>query len=223
MFKYSTVTNRLSLRLLVLLGSTTLALNSLNASPVTVQELGVGANQVVEIDSSTLGNNLWVYAGIIDLSVNGKLTDGFCIDPYHWSASGVLNYNTEPLGTAPKPPGPMGSATALKIEQLWAADFSPGMSNNSAAGLQIAIWELVSSAVAPGSFTLVSGNDYGASNLISWVNAHPNAPAANLIAVTGPGQDYVIPCVPDSATTVGLLGLTLLLLLAASHKKLSAN
>ena len=222
MFKNSPVTNRLSLGLLVLMGTTVFTSNSLVASPVTVQELGVGANQVVQIDSSTLGNNLWVYAGVLDLSVNGNLTAGFCIDPYHWSSSGVLNYNTEPLGTAPKPPGPMGSATALKIEQLWAADYSPGMSNDTAAGLQIAIWELVSSSISPGSFTLVSGNDYGASNMIAWVNANPSAPAANLIAVTGPGQDYVIPSVPDGATTISLLGLTLLLL-AASRKKLSAN
>jgi hypothetical protein len=45
--------------------------------------------------------------------------------------------------------------------------------------------------------------------MLQWVIEHPTAPAANLIAVTGPGQDYVIPNVPDGGQTIVLLGVAL--------------
>jgi hypothetical protein len=202
--------------LVAALGLTALVYGA-KATPVTVQEVGVGPNEVVQMTSSTLGT-AWVYAGIIDLKVNGTPTDGFCIDPFHWSAPGVLNYQTETLGNAPKPPGPMGAATALKIEQLWQQYFSPTMSNPNAAGLQIAIWELVGGS----NFKLDSANDYGASTMLDWVDKNPDAVAANLIAVTGPGQDYVIQnkC-PDGAETIALLSMSLAGL-ATMRSKMSA-
>jgi hypothetical protein len=203
-------TNQLKI-FIALLGFASFCLSSSQAKPVTVQETGVGANHVVEINSSTLGNNLWVYAGVIDMLVDGKATAGFCIDPYHWSSSSPLAYNTESLALAPKGwVDPMGAATALQIEQLWEKYYSPAIDNDTAAGLQIAIWELVSGSVSPGSFSLVSADDYGAQDMIDWVNSCPKAPAAHLIAVTGPGQDYVIPCAaPDVTATFGLLSLAL--------------
>jgi len=173
------------------------------AIPVTVQETGMGAHETVTMTSSTLGTHS-VYAGVIDLLVNGVATDGFCIDPFHWSVKGPQPYNTEPLASGPKSPvNGMGTASALQIEQLWGHYYSHGMGDQNAAGLQIAIWELVGGA----NFHLDSGNDYGAGVMLAWVIAHPTAPAANLIAVTGPGQDYVIPCtVPDGGQTALLLG-----------------
>jgi len=172
-----------------------------SAVPVTVQELGVGQNEIVEMTSSTLGTH-WVYAGILHLSVNGVATDGFCIDPFHWSVTGPQPYNTAPLASAPKAPvSGMGAAEALQIEQLWGHFYSHTMSNQDAAGLQIAIWEIVGGL----NFTLDSAPDYGAAAMLQWVKDNPNATPANLIAVTGPGQDYVIPGVPDGGTTALLL------------------
>jgi hypothetical protein len=181
-----------------------------SAVPVTVQELGVGANEIVQMTSSTLGTHL-VYAGVLNLTVNGVATDGFCIDPFHWSVSGPQEYNTEALADAPKSPvNGMGAANALKIEQLWSHYYSHDMGNEDAAGLQIAIWEIVGGL----NFHLDSAPDYGAGSMLEWVNANPNATAASLIAVTGPGQDYVIPIatpntntnVPDGGQTALLLG-----------------
>ncbi|HEX4262943.1 MAG TPA: VPDSG-CTERM sorting domain-containing protein [Verrucomicrobiae bacterium] len=187
------------------LSFTGLALLQAAAVPVTVQEVGIGANEIVQITSSTLGNQT-VYAGTINLLVNGKATQGFCIDPFHWSIPGPQAYDAEPLGAGPKSPGgPMGAGTALKIEQLWAHFYSTGISSQNAAGLQIAIWDLVGGA----NFKLDSTPDYGAADMLAWVNSNPTAIAANLIAVTGPGQDYVIPNVPDGGTTVLLLGMGL--------------
>src|SRR6185312_9300092 len=142
----------------------------------------------------------------INLLVNGAATTGFCIDPLHWSITGPQPYNTEPLANAPKAPiNGMGTATALQIEQLYSHYYVPNISNQDAAGLQIAIWELVGGS----NFALDSANDYGASSMLTWVNSNPNAQAANLIAVTGPGQDYLIPSVPDAGETALMLGFAL--------------
>jgi len=179
-----------------------------SATPVTVQDLGPGQHEVVTMTSSTLGTHS-VYAGIIHLTVNGVATDGFCIDPFHWSVTGSQQYNSEALANAPKSPvNGMGAASALEIEQLWGHFYSHTMSAQDAAGLQIAIWEIVGGV----NFHLNSAFDYGASSMLQWVNSNPNAYAASLLAVTGPGQDYVIPSsephnrVPDGGQTAMLLG-----------------
>jgi hypothetical protein len=198
------------------------------ATPVTVQELGVGPNEVVEMTSSTLGTH-WVYAGMLNLSVDGAATDGFCIDPFHWSVSGPQPYNTEPLASAPKAPvNGMGAADALQIEQLWTRYYSHNMSSQDAAGLQIAIWEITGGL----NFHLDSSLDYGAGAMLEWVDNNPNAAAADLIAVTGPGQDYVIPDqpgfsripnVPDGGQTALLLGCGLAGLAVMRSKFLKAR
>ena len=203
---------------------------SASVRAVSVTEMGMGANEVVQISSSTLGT-AWVYAGIINLQVDGVGTQGFCIDPYHWSLGGAQTYSEVPLSQAPKPPGgPMNLGTATQIEQLWAHVFSPTMGNSAAAGLQIAIWELVTgqgNTGNTGTFSLLSGNDYGASGLLSWLSSNPNAPTADLVGLTGNGQDYVIPSghssdlvpsVPDSGTTIILLGVTFLGLIIGQRK-----
>ncbi len=195
-----------------LVGASLLGAISLYATPVTVKEVGVGANKVVNITSSTLGT-VNVYAGVIKLMVDGVPTDAFCIDPWHFSTNATMAYETRALAAAPKPPGPMGAATAVKIEQLWQKYYTPAITNTTAAALQIAIWKLVDSAVANAFFSL-NGYDYGASNMISWVNSHPSAPAADLIGLSGPGQDYVVKRVSDSGASVALLGLSFLGLVA---------
>src|SRR5690348_1888618 len=161
------------------------ALAPFSAISMTVQEVGIGQNEVVEMTSSTLGT-AWVYAGINKLLVNGNSYDGFCIDPFHWSVSTPQTYTAEPLADGPKSPGgPMGVGVATKIEQLWDQYFSPTMSNQNAAGLQIAIWELIGTT----NFKLDSSNDYGAGSMLDWVNNNSTAPTADLTALTGPGQD----------------------------------
>ena len=200
-----------------LVGSFTLSA-ALLATPVTVQEVGVGPSQVVNITTSTLGT-FNAYAGVIHLIVDGTPTDGFCVDPWHWSAATPEQYQTVTLGDSPKPPGPMGAETALKIEQLWQHYYSPSITNNTAAGLQIAIWQLIDTAVLSATFS-VNGYDYGAATFISWVEANPTAPAANLLGLTGPGQDYAIQKVPDGGATVALLGLSFLGLVGLRKKLL---
>lgn len=230
------------------LGLTLLAglASNTSASPVTVTDVtdwGSTPMEIVNTDLPALGypNGVWVYAGINTLSVtdggNTTVYSGFCIDPFHWSATGPVAYNSVPLMDAPKAPATLNNFTALEIEDLWAQYFSPTMSASSAAGLQIAIWELVSSnAVASDglplsqAFSLNQGNDYGAASDIASLSTYEGAPAV-LTGLTGSGQDYVIQevnqntiSVPDHAETLLMLAFTFGAILVARPALLrSAN
>lgn len=65
------------------LWATTLALSSVKATPVTVQEIGISPYEIVSIivPIPYVGG---VYAGVNHLLVNGVLNNGFCIDPFHF-------------------------------------------------------------------------------------------------------------------------------------------
>jgi hypothetical protein len=196
---------------------------SASGSSVTVTDVtdwGTTPMEVVNADLPLLDYNGGVYAGInTPLVTDGSSSatfSGFCIDPFHWSASGPSSpYYEVPLANAPKSPATLNAATAKDIGDLWAEYYSPTMSSSSAAGLQIAIWELVSSnAVATDglpvadAFSLDDSNDYGASLDIASLATY-DGPVANLIGLTGPGQDYVIDPVPDGGGTFIMLALTL--------------
>jgi hypothetical protein len=215
-----------------ILGLSLIAACSVGANPVTVTEVGIGANETVFINSSALGNNLHVYAGVVDLIVDGVATNSFCIDPWHWSANGPQTYNLVSLDLAPKPPGPMGATAALQIEQLWQQYYSPAISNINAAALQIKIWQIVDAAVAGGTFQLNSVDANSAAvysqlaAMTNFLSSNPNAAAASLAAVTGAnGQDYVIQDgrptshrVPDEGATFALLAVALAGLVAMRRK-----
>lgn len=120
----------------------------------------------------------------------------------------------------------MTAGEATTISELWALAYpSIGSNPGKAAALQIAMWEVIGGS----QFRLTSRKDYGASLLLSTVDAPGyNGPKANLIALTGPGQDFVISnpiahppsqppaqppgkplSVPDNGRTVTLFGLAL--------------
>jgi protein with PEP-CTERM/exosortase system signal len=203
---------------------------SLQADTIQVLENGVGANETVWITSSNLGANLHVYAGVLNLVVDGTSTTGFCIDPWHWSAGSALPYTVEALSSAPKSannttPNPMGAQTALQIEQLWAQYYTAGINNVTAAALQIKIWQLVDAAVDNGSFQLLSVDGADSASVYSSIEAmttflatNPNAAAADLVALTGSGQDYVVRNVPDSGSVLALLGLAFAGVIALRRK-----
>jgi len=203
----------------------------LRADSVTVTDItdwGATPMETVNTDIPYLGypNGVEVYAGINTLSVNNGVStttySGFCVDPFHWSTSAPMTYSEVPLADAPKSPATLNAATALQIEELWADYFSPTMSCSAAAGLQIAIWDLVSSnAVANDgllpseAFSLNQGNDYGAAADIASLANFQGAPA-DLTGLTGNAQDYVIEMnnnlppvpTPDGGQTLMMLALT---------------
>ncbi len=196
--------------------------SNMSAGTVTVTDVTDWKTAPMEVPYANLGYlryNGQVYAGIATVSVNdgtsSTIYNGFCIDPFHWSTAGPTpGYSFVSLSDAPKAPAQLNAATALDIEDLWAEYYSPTMSSSSAAGLQIAIWELVSdNAVANDhlpvydAFT-IEGNDFGASQDIASLATY-HGPAANLVALTGPGQDYVVDPVPDAGGTLVMLALAL--------------
>jgi hypothetical protein len=158
--------------------------------------------ELVNVSFPTLGYSGPAFAGINTIEVNaggGNVTyEGFCVDPFHWSAGGPTpGYSEVALQNGPKSPGTLNQATAFQIEELWTEFFSPTMSSQSAAGLQVAIWELVSSnAVATGELSpkdavTFTGNTYtAAADIASLATYH--GPVATLECLTGPGQDYIV-------------------------------
>ncbi len=127
------------------------------AQAFTVDELGVSPGETATISVTGFYTGE-VSVGVLKLVVDGVAADGFCIDPYHFSLSSSAGYEFRALAMAPKLPGTMGATKAEAIRKLWAMAYSPNMTSEEAAGLQLAIWE----TVAGDNFS-VSGNDYGAS------------------------------------------------------------
>ena len=187
---------------------------SLHANQVMVQELSVTPNQITTISVPGFYTGQ-VYAGVNKLLVAGVPMDGFCIDPFHFSSNSPMLYTVVPLNQAPKDPGTMNAAQAAQICKLWAMYYTANMSSLSAAGLQIAIWEIVG-----GSRLTVTGSDFGASNMLASLSTYTGA-GADLVGLTGPGQDYVVQrnailSTPDGGSTLALLGLAAVVLLAAN-------
>lgn len=143
-----------------------------------------------------------VEAGIYYLKVNGVVTPSFCIDVASDAPQTTQIYTKGALSTAPADAaGPMGTTGATKVEQLWAAYFSPSMSSVAAAGLQVAIWEVIASA--KGYALTVSGNSAVTSQATADIAGIAGVtPDPNLVALMNSGyQNYVI-SVPEASTII---------------------
>src|ERR1044071_8862315 len=162
---------------------------------VLVEDLGVRLGRPVHITLST-GFNGVVGAGIKSLRVDGVLMDGFCIDPFTRALSFSSGYSFVPLTQAPEAPWTLTASEATQISDLWAMFYSPDMKKKKAAGLQIAIWEIVGGD----DFTVI-GKQYGASKMLAALGGFTGQ-GADLIALTGPGQDYVVPTPPGQGPEV---------------------
>src|SRR5882762_6332786 len=165
------------------------ALLSASTAPSThailVEDLGVRKGAPAHISLST-GFNGFVGAGIKKIQVDGVQMDAFCIDPFTMALRSSPGYKFVPLTKAPEAPFTLSASGATEISDLWAMFYNPGMKENKAAGLQLAIWEIVG-----GDDFSVIGKDYGASLMLAALRSY-SGPGARLIALTGPGQDYVV-------------------------------
>ena len=150
-----------------------------------VEDFGVRRGAPAHISLST-GFNGFVGAGILKIQVDGVQMDAFCIDPFTMALRSSPGYKFVPLTKAPEAPFTLSASEAIEISDLWAMFYNPGMKENKAAGLQLAIWEIVG-----GDDFSVIGKDYGASLMLAALRSY-SGPGAGLIALTGPGQDYVV-------------------------------
>jgi hypothetical protein len=203
-------------QILVVLGL--LILGPAVAQALTVQEVGISPAQIVNITTTIYpdGGAPYVWTGNVSAGVNHLRVgseagtnfvamNGFCIDPFHFSRPSSTGYSYSSLAKAPKPPGgPLTTLQVTLLERLWGSYYTASLTNASiAAGLQIAIWNIVGAALG----FHVNGSDYGAAGFLAIVSAaNYSGPRTNLTALTGPGQDYIV-AAPDAGTTVGLLGL----------------
>jgi hypothetical protein len=172
------------------------------AKAVQVSELGISPGHAVSVSITGFYTG-GVLAGINKLVVDGTAMNGFCIDPFHFSLSTSSGYQYVALDHAPKAPGTMNSTQAREISKLWGMMYSPSMTADNAAGMQVAIWEIVG-----GSHFSITGNDYGAATIMNHL-AGFSGPRAHLTALSGPGQDYVVcdphASVPDSGSTASIM------------------
>src|SRR5881392_2346662 len=150
-----------------------------------VEDFGVRRGAPAHISLST-GFNGFVGAGIKKVRVDGVQMDAFCIDPFTMALRSSPGYKFVPLTKAPEAPWTLSASRATEISDLWAMFYSPNMTTNKAAGLQLAIWEIVGGD----DFTVI-GKDYGSGRMLAALQTY-SGPGANLIALTGPGQDYVV-------------------------------
>src|SRR4026208_2126049 len=150
-----------------------------------VEDFGVRTGAPAHISLST-GFNGFVGAGIKKIQVDGVQMDAFCIDPFTMALRSSPGYKFVPLTKAPEAPFTLSASEATEISDLWAMFYNPGMKENKAAGLQLAIWEIVG-----GDDFSVIGKDYGASLMLAALRSY-SGPGAGFIALTGPGQDYVV-------------------------------
>src|SRR6266403_1745287 len=158
---------------------------TISAQAHLVEDFGVRRGAPAHISLST-GFNGFVGAGIKKIQVDGVQMDAFCIDPFTMALRSSPGYKFVPLTKAPEAPFTLSASEATEISDLWAMFYNPGMKENKAAGLQLAIWEIVG-----GDDFSVIGKDYGASLMLAALRSY-SGPGAGLIALTGPGQDYVV-------------------------------
>src|SRR5437016_11330214 len=150
-----------------------------------VEDFGIRKGAPVHISLSS-GFNGFVGAGIKKLQVDGVAMNGFCIDPFTMVLHSSPGYKFVPLTKAPEAPWTLSASEATEISDLWAMFYKPMMKQKNAAGLQIAIWEIVGGD----DFTVI-GKSYGANRMLAALDSY-SRPGARLIALTGPGQDYVV-------------------------------
>src|SRR5437763_3116924 len=150
-----------------------------------VEDFGIRKGAPVHISLSS-GFNGFVGAGIKKLRVDGVAMNGFCIDPFTVALHSSSGYRFVPLTQAPEAPWTLSASEATEVSDLWAMFYKPKMKQKKAAGLQIAIWEIVGGD----DFTVI-GKSYGANHMLAKLDSY-SGPGAALIALTGPGQDYVV-------------------------------
>jgi hypothetical protein len=191
-----------------------LAATSAFAGPtVQVQYLNVGPGEVVTISSDFYNGGCW--AGVYNLKVNGQATPSFCIDLQNESVSTPETYQVVALADAPNPSaGPMGPTKAADLTQLLSKYWTNSLDADHAAGLQLAVWEIVDEK--SGSYNIATGNFQAAGNGVvstyaeDYLSNFNTGSLGSYVAVTSLiYQDYAIQVPAPGAILLGSIGVGL--------------
>lgn len=194
---------------------------------VTVQYTNVDPRATVRIYTPIHAGGVDVYAGVYNLEVDGVDTPSFCIDISDDSTTAAVPYSVVDLWNAPDgTAGPMGAAKSADLTTLLSAYWTTGMTGTQAAGLQLAVWEIVSEDSA-NAYSMISG-DFYASNSTARTQAisylagfgsyagtlqHYAGLTHPLLNNTDPKaaqyQDYVIAVPAPGALLSGALGMSI--------------
>src|SRR4029079_9885625 len=117
--------------------------------------------------SLSTGFNGFVGAGIKKIKVDGVQMDACLLERFPVRLRPSPGYRFVPLTKAPEAPFTLSASEATEISDLWAMFYNPGMKENKAAGLQLAIWEIVGGDDFP-----VMGKDYGASLMLAALRSY---------------------------------------------------
>jgi hypothetical protein len=166
---------------------------------------------------------------------------GICLDIKQTVDTGVATYDIRTLDDAPVPGTPMGAAKAADLAKLVGSALggmlasASSLSNVNAAGLQLAVWEIVNETTSP--YSIYDGNFKGA--IPSWENPSAAALAAAEAYLTafksyvGPSavglaaminersQDFLVQTVVPIPAAAWLLGSGLLALFGVARRRRS--
>ncbi len=192
---------------------------------VIVQYTNVDPRVTVRIYTPDNPTGMDVYAGVYNLKVDGVVTPSFCIDVADNSTTAAVTYGVVNLWEAPDgTAGPMSAAKAADLSKLLSAYWKDTMTATEAAGLQLAIWEIVTEEsgsaydITSGSFR--ANNSAAREQAISYLNgfADYDGKVNHYVALTHPWvgadgktqyQDYVIAIPAPGALLLGTVGMSL--------------
>jgi hypothetical protein len=209
------------------------------ATTMNLRHNGYGAKDSMELTLN--GNTVSSYAGVYMLDKSnasgpeaGLWPDGtrtiasFCMDLKQHSSSQSTTYTVLPVESGPVPFGPMGTAKADYLRELWGRYFDPSwvgngpftyQQNQAAEAFEICVWEIIYEDlpsfptlwdVTTGKLDVKSSTvDYSLAN--TWLhNLDGTGPKANLRCLSSESkQDFLAAVsVPEPVTIVlTLLGL----------------
>jgi hypothetical protein len=166
-------------------GFVLLCASAVNAGPVESVKLdSLGAGEAVTIQIVPVGQSglqsVYAFAGVFNMTLNGKSFTSFCIDTAHDVSVGQT-YSVQ------QAPVESGLTNGARLEYLYAKYVGAAVNNNvDAAALQIALWDLVD-----GGQSLLTGSLFRYTDTSSPIYSLANSYINEALAYTPPASGSV--------------------------------